>query len=181
MFILNFRKKIIFFIYLQTSHFDSLTQWYSSADETLYLGDINATLQIHRYLVEAISNLIDERYESLWLGTNPLGNDFICLLTSLKRLTTILGQVLINDCNQFPGCSFNVFTKNINQTISIVNRQDLNSFLYENENPPIKISISSTRKIQNNNNNRTTLIYDEKINSKILFSFWYHINRNLFN
>ncbi|CAF5217123.1 unnamed protein product, partial [Rotaria magnacalcarata] len=32
-----------------TSHFDSLTQWYSSSDESLYLGDVNATLQVHRY------------------------------------------------------------------------------------------------------------------------------------
>ncbi|CAF2940230.1 unnamed protein product [Rotaria sp. Silwood2] len=153
-----------------TSHFDSLTQWYSSSDESLYLGDINATLHIHRYLVEVISNLIDERYSSLWSGTNPLGNDFIRLLTSLNRLTTILAQVLINNCDQFPGCSFSVYTKNINQTINILNRQELNSFFYENEKTQIKFASINTKK--NLNNNRTTLIYDDKTNS----SAWYSVS-----
>ncbi|CAF0804146.1 unnamed protein product [Rotaria sordida] len=153
-----------------TSHFDSLTQWYSSSDEALYLGDINATLHIHRYLVEVISDLIDERYASLWIGTNPLGNDFIRLLTSLQRLTMILAQILINNCDQFPGCSFSVYTKNINQTMRILNRQELNSFFYENEKTQIKFSSINTKK--NLNSNKTTLIYDDKTNS----SAWYSVS-----
>ncbi|CAF1216788.1 unnamed protein product [Rotaria magnacalcarata] len=150
-----------------TSHFDSLTQWYSSSDESLYLGDVNATLQVHRYLVESISNLIDDRYASLWISTNPLGNDFVRLLSSLKRLTTILAQVLNNNCDQFPGCSFSVTTKNINQTINVLNRQELHSFDYENENTQVKFTASHTKK---NQNNRTTLINDDSNNSFAWYS-----------
>ena len=125
--------------YYKTSYFDSLTQWYSSSDETLYLGDINATLHIHQYLVKSISNLIDERYASLWFDTNPLGNDFIRLLTSLQYLTKILGQILTHDCDRFPGCSLDVYTTNINQTIRILNRNELSSFSYENIQTKLKI------------------------------------------
>jgi hypothetical protein len=126
------------------------------------LADINTTFHIHRFLVESISNLIDERYSSLWNETNPLGNDFIRLLTSLQHLTMILAQVLINDCEQFPGCSFHVYTQNINQTIQILNRHDFNLFSYENQQTNTKISFTNTKK----NLNRTTWIYDEKHNGK---------------
>lgn len=156
-------KKIYCFSF-QTSHFDSLTQWYSSSDESLYLGDVNATLQVHRYLVEAISNLVDERYASLWINTNPLGNDFVRLVTSLQRLTMILSQVLINNCDQFPGCSFTVSTKNINQTVKVLNRQELNTYSYEDENTQIKFGVTYTKKTQYNN--RTMLINDDKNTSK---------------
>jgi len=112
-----------------------------------------------------MSNLIDDRYSSLWMGTNPLGNDFIRLLTCLQRLTTILSQVLIHDCDQFPGCSFNIFTQNINQTINILNRQNLSSFSYENIDTQTKVSFINMNKNQNNNN-RTTFIYDENNNGR---------------
>ncbi|CAF3578226.1 unnamed protein product [Adineta steineri] len=154
-----------------TSHFDSLTQWYSPAYEHFYTADVNATLSIHRYLVETISNLIDERYLSLWIGTNPLGNDFIRLLTALQSITMTLGQVLVNDCKQFPGCVHNIYTPNINQTINILNRQDLNSFSYENIDTQTKVGFMNIKKIPNNNN-RTTLNYDDKNNG----SGWYSVS-----
>jgi len=74
----------------------------------------------------------------------------------------IIAQVLINDCEQFPGCSFHVYTQNINQTIQILNRHDFNLFSYENQQTNTKISFTNTKK----NLNRTTWIYDEKHNGK---------------
>ena len=169
----------------QTSHFDSLTQWYSISDESFYLGDINATLSIHRYLVEAISNLIDEQHQPIWNETNPLGNDFLRLITSLQRLTHILAQVLTNDCQLFPGCSFSVQTENINQTIQILTRQQLDTFVYENE--PTQTRVAFTARKKSPTNNKTILHLDEKQNgqfnsihlprtSSFLVSTWYAVS-----
>ena len=151
-------------VFFQTSHFDSLTQWYSISDESIYLGDINATLSIHRYLVKAISNLIDERHQSIWNETNPLGNDFLRLITSLQRLTYILAQVLTNDCQLFPGCSFSVSTENINQTIRILTRQQLDTFVHDNEPTRIRVAFTATKKSQTNN--KSMLNLEEKQNGK---------------
>jgi hypothetical protein len=111
-----------------------------------------------------MSNIIDERHLPLWIETNPLGNDFVRLLTALQRLTVILGQVLITECDHFPGCSYNVYTKNINQTIKILNRQELNLFSYENEQTQTRITFMNIKKTPNNN--KTILIYDEKNNGR---------------
>ncbi|UJR35373.1 hypothetical protein I4U23_028130 [Adineta vaga] len=151
------------------SHFDSVTQWYSSSYEPFYLADVNATLSIHQYLVDTISNLIDERYQSLWNETHPSGNDFIRLLTSLQRLTLTLAQILSTDCAQFPGCAFHTSTVNIEQTIQIVNRQQLNSFSYENTQTKTKVSFAHLRK--NLLNNRTLFNADEKNDG----STWYSV------
>jgi hypothetical protein len=74
----------------------------------------------------------------------------------------IISQVLINDCQIFPGCFFNVYTLNINQTIQILNQYDLNSFLYQNEETNTKISFINTKK----NLNRTMINHEEKNNSR---------------
>jgi len=80
----------------------------------------------------------------------------------------IISQVLINDCEVFPGCLFHVYTLNINQTIQILNRDDLNSFRFENEETNTKITFMNTRK----NLNRTTINHEEKNNSKIRFQIY---------
>lgn len=141
-----------------------MTQWYSPSYEPFYLADVNATLHVHRYLVESISDLIDERYTSLWLETNPLGNDFLRLLTSLQYLTQILSQVLISDCEQFPGCLLEIQTMNINQTIRIVNRDDLSTLNHQNEETNTNVHFQNARK---NLNRTTTTNQDENHNSKI--------------
>jgi hypothetical protein len=139
-------------------------QWYSSMDEPFYLGDINATLYIHRYLVGTISNLIDERYQSIWIETNPLGNDFLRLLMSLQRLTNILAQVLTNDCEQFPGCSLTIHTNNIDQTIQILNRQQLDAFAHENHPTQTKITFNTMKKTSSSN--KTVPNIDDKHNGR---------------
>ncbi|CAF4517556.1 unnamed protein product, partial [Rotaria magnacalcarata] len=60
-----------------------------------------------------------------------------------------------------------VTTKNINQTINVLNRQELHSFDYENENTQVKFTASHTKK---NQNNRTTLINDDSNNSFAWYS-----------
>jgi hypothetical protein len=77
----------------------------------------------------------------------------------------IISQVLINDCEVFPGCLFNVETLNINQTIRVLNRYDLNTFFYENEETNTTINFINTRK----SFNRTMISQDEKNNSRIRF------------
>ena len=100
----------------------------------------------------------------MWINTNPLGNDFIRLLTCLQSLTKILSQILIYDCERFPSCSFDVYTENINQTIRILNRNELNSFSYDNQNAYIKINFID--KQSNINMNKTTSRYDNKNDSR---------------
>ncbi|CAF0780051.1 unnamed protein product [Adineta ricciae] len=151
------------------SHFDSLTQWYTSSYEPYYLADVNATLSIHQYLLETISNLIDEKYQSFWNETHPSGNDFVRLLSSLQRLTLTVAQVLTTDNEQFPGSSLHTSTVNIEQSVDIVTRQQLNSFSYENVPINTKVSFAHTRKTMLNN--RTLLIFDEKTNG----STWYSV------
>ena len=121
-------------------------------------------MSIHQYLLETISNLIDEKYQSFWNETHPSGNDFVRLLSSLQRLTLTVAQVLTTDNEQFPGNSLHISTVNIEQSIEIVTRQQLNSFSYENAPMHTKVSFAHTRKPMLNN--RTLLTFDEKTNGK---------------
>lgn len=100
------------------------------------------------------------------METNPLGNDFLRLLNSLEQLTMIIGQVLIENCDVFPSCLYHVYTHNINQTIKIINRNDLHLFNYENDETNTKISFMNLK-----NFNRTLNNQDEKHSSR--FSFVY--------
>ena len=84
-------------------------------------------------------------------------------MTSLQYLTQIIAQVLIEDCEQFPGCLLDIQTLNINQTIRIVNRYDLHSFNHKNEETNSKIHFHNLKK----NVNRSTGIHEENNNSKI--------------
>ena len=143
-----------------------MIQWFSLTEDSFYLDDINSTLNIHRYLLEAISNLIDERYRSIWIETNPLGNDFLRLLISLQKLTNIVGQVLKTDCQQYPGCSLTIYTGNINQTIQVQNRNQIDTFFYENLETLTKVNMHPTKKIPMNN--KTIVNLDEKDNGKIV-------------
>jgi len=81
----------------------------------------------------------------------------------------IIAQVLINDCEQYPGCLFNIYTLNINQTIQILNRNDLNIFSHENYQTQTKITFTNIKK----NQNRTTLNSDEKTNGKKFVHYSY--------
>ena len=137
-------------------------QWYSPLDESFYPDDINATLNIHRYLTKAISNLIDERYQPVWIETNPLGNDFLRLLSCLQRSTTIIAQILTDDCDLFPGCSFHIYTENINQTVAIVHRQELNSFSSDNEETLTRVTFSHTKAHSNGNTSKAAWVSNEK-------------------
>ena len=76
----------------------------------------------------------------------------------------IISQVLIYDCEQFPSCLFDVYTHNINQTIKVLNRNDLYLFAYENEETNTKITFTNTKK----NFNRTTSFHEEQNNGKNL-------------
>lgn len=111
----------------------------------------------------AISNLADARYESIWTDTNPIGNDFLRLITSLQRLTNIVSQVLTKDCRKYPGCSFTTQTDNIDQTVHVVNRQQLETFSYEDSQAKIKINIGFNKKTMPFN--RTYFHHDERDNS----------------
>lgn len=83
-------------------------------------------------------------------------------MTSLQYLTQIIAQVLIEDCEQFPGCLVNIQTLNINQTIRVINRYDLHSFNHENEETNSRIHFHNLKK----NINRSMGIHEETNNSK---------------
>lgn len=138
------------------------------SDDTFYLADINATLEIHDNLTRVMSNLLDERYESVWKAINPLGNDFVRLLTCHQRITHIVEQILSTDCQQFPGCLWTVNTLNINQTIRILHRQQLETFSFENESTRTKLTISGARKTHQNN--KTTFHIEDKSNGSSIYS-----------
>ena len=138
-----------------------------------------------------MSNLIDERYESVWTAINPLGNDFVRLITCHQRITQIVQQILTTDCHQYPGCSWTVNTLNINQTIRILHRHQLETFSFENEPTHTKITVSGWRKTPHPN--KTTTTADERGNGRLtqllleffdvryfLVSTWYAVSITTF-
>ncbi|CAF1119118.1 unnamed protein product, partial [Didymodactylos carnosus] len=130
-----------------TSQFSSYLEWYASSYEKLFRADIDKTLEIHQHLAYTISNILDDEYKTLWDETYPLGNEFIRVLTSLQHLTTIVIQMIVNNTTisnslslGFSTPTFNITTKNLNQTIKIMTLNELKTFIYLNNETKIKIT-----------------------------------------